>query len=78
MFSPDLGLSLCKDANGNVFIDRDGDTFRHVLNYLRSELIPSSLEVREALGHEADFFQIEPLMEALATQSKTNSALREE
>jgi len=72
MFSSDLGFSLQRDVNGNVFIDRDGETFRHVLNYLRSGFLPSlSTESREALAHEADYFQIEPLVEALKITSKS-------
>lgn len=34
-FKPNATKSVAQDKAGNLFIDRDGRTFRHVINYLR-------------------------------------------
>ncbi|XP_064156411.1 BTB/POZ domain-containing protein KCTD6 isoform X1 [Anguilla rostrata] len=56
-----------RDAQGHYFIDRDGPLFRHVLNFLRtSELtLPTDFKETELLRKEADFYQIEPLIQCL-------------
>uniref|UniRef100_A0A4W5KY53 Potassium channel tetramerization domain containing 6 n=2 Tax=Hucho hucho TaxID=62062 RepID=A0A4W5KY53_9TELE len=56
-----------RDAQGHYFIDRDGPLFRHVLNFLRtSELtLPCDFTEMDLLRKEADFYQIEPLMQSL-------------
>ena len=53
-----------QDADGSYFIDRDGATFRHVLNYLRDGTLPrsSSEEMRTEMKMEASFYQIPQLM----------------
>ena len=56
-----------KDENGAYFIDRDGQLFRHILNFLRNgELsLPRSFDEHKGLRLEADFYQIQPLIAAL-------------
>jgi hypothetical protein len=54
-------------ADGRVFIDRDGERFRHILNYLRDgdldvELLDEA--TRKGLKREAAFFCL-PELEAL-------------
>lgn len=47
-----------RDSGGNVFIDRDGHRFRHVLNYLRSGTLhvgPDPYALREVL-EEAEYY----------------------
>ena len=55
------------DNTGCVFIDRDGEMFRHVLNFLRSSrlMLPQKFNDFDFLESEADFYQIQPLLEAL-------------
>lgn len=65
MFRGDL--PTVRDAQGNYFIDRDGTLFRYILNFLRtSELtLPCDFKETELLRKEADFYQIEPLLQCL-------------
>lgn len=55
------------DGCGNYFIDRDGKTFRHILNFLRFGRLdlPEGYTELSLLRTEADFYQIRPLLEAL-------------
>ncbi|KAF7699244.1 BTB/POZ domain-containing protein KCTD14 [Silurus meridionalis] len=56
-------LKLIKDAEGRCFIDRDGTHFRAILDYLRSEEVPTQnlLEVHK----EAVYYNIKPLVKLL-------------
>ena len=60
-------LKIAKDTRGNYFIDRDGELFRHVLNYMRTSqlCLPESFEEFDQLSIEADFYQITGLIDAL-------------
>ena len=51
------------NANNEIFIDRDGTHFRHILNYLRSGKFvpPSDPSAIQELSVEADYFQIKEL-----------------
>ncbi|XP_026548234.1 BTB/POZ domain-containing protein KCTD11-like [Notechis scutatus] len=55
------------DSCGNYFIDRDGKTFRHILNFLRFGRLdlPDGYAELSLLRAEADFYQIRPLLEEL-------------
>lgn len=53
-----------KDSLSNeIFIDRDGEIFKYILNYLRDGqiLLPPSKELLQRLLFEAEYFQIKPL-----------------
>ena len=65
MFSGDFGATM--DENGHYFIDRDGEIFKHVLNFLRSNRItlPEDFTEWDLLLSEADFYQIQPMINAL-------------
>ncbi|KAI3385400.1 hypothetical protein SNEBB_009275 [Seison nebaliae] len=55
---------LSTDSMGNYFIDRDGRTFGHILNYLRcNELPPES--VAPDVYREAEFYCLNELVERL-------------
>lgn len=60
-------IPVLRDSRGNVFIDRDGKIFRHILNYLRSNSLdlPDGFREVALLRREADFFQIRPLLEEI-------------
>lgn len=60
-------IPVLRDSKGNVFIDRDGKAFRHILNYLRSGFLdlPDGFAELSLLRREADFFQIRPLLDAI-------------
>ncbi|XP_041034799.1 BTB/POZ domain-containing protein KCTD21-like [Carcharodon carcharias] len=70
MFKGRLGSR--RDQSGNLFIDRDGKPFRHILNYLRSSHLdlPEAYRELRLLKREADFYQIGPLMEELGAQQR--------
>jgi len=53
------GVPCLRDEQGYIFIDRDGELFRHVLNYLRTGKLfkPDTLSTVQ-LEFELDFYQI--------------------
>ncbi|KAL0485567.1 hypothetical protein AKO1_003139 [Acrasis kona] len=62
-------FSLSKDKNGNIFIDRSGEHFRYILNYLRCcgdlnvFILPDSTnkDVLRGIAREAHFYGISAL-----------------
>ena len=63
----DGSVPASRDADGTLFIDRDGALFRHVLNFMREDrlLLPDGFSEVPALAAEAEFYQIAPLATAL-------------
>eukprot|EP00057_Strongylocentrotus_purpuratus_P029255 XP_011683729.1 PREDICTED: BTB/POZ domain-containing protein KCTD17-like [Strongylocentrotus purpuratus] len=55
------------DDQGNYMIDRDGEIFQHVLDFMTSGKLelPESFDELTLLEQEADFFKLEPLKEAI-------------
>jgi hypothetical protein len=62
------------DTQGNYFIDRDGEMFRHVLNFLRSGrlCIPQGFQDHDLLEAEADFYQIPAMISAVRALQSTD------
>jgi phage-related protein len=56
------------DLNGRFFIDRDGDLFKYVLNFLRTSrlCVPAEFHELDALEAEADFYQLNELTIAIS------------
>ena len=65
MFNGSMPTTM--DTNGHYFIDRDGIMFGYVLNFLRSSslALPEDFKHFDQLAVEADFYQIEPLIQAV-------------
>ncbi|XP_026316546.1 BTB/POZ domain-containing protein KCTD1 [Hyposmocoma kahamanoa] len=51
----------------HYFIDRDGDMFRHILNFLRNKklLLPADFPHMELLLHEAVYFELDHMVFAI-------------
>ena len=67
--------------DGSYFIDRDGTHFRYILNYLRTGklVLPEDMVVRRELLSEAEFYQIEGIINELkATPFKDSAILSSE
>ncbi|KAF4072027.1 hypothetical protein AMELA_G00269610 [Ameiurus melas] len=61
MFS--VPSKLIKDAEGRCFVDRDGTHFRAILEYLRSEEVPT--KNLQEVHKEAVYYGIKPLVKLL-------------
>eukprot|EP00794_Sanderia_malayensis_P010270 gene10270-11325_t len=58
--------SLNKSEDGEYFIDRDGDCFKYVLNYLRNkDVFVNDEETRLQLLVEAEFYRIDGLIDCI-------------
>lgn len=67
MFKGDIPSKT--DQDGNYFIDRDGQMFRYILNFCRSGklCLPQNFSEFDLLENEADFYQIQPLINSITT-----------
>ena len=63
--------------DGSYFIDRDGTHFRHILNYLRTGklVLPDDKVVRKELLNEAEFYQIDGILDELKAKPFKDSAI---
>ncbi|XP_023931584.1 uncharacterized protein LOC106171442 [Lingula anatina] len=70
MFSGAMATTV--DEKGHYFIDRDGDIFRYILNFLRSSRLslPEGFKDLDLLAAEADFYQIQPMIQAVNDYKK--------
>ena len=59
-FLAKLARHACADGLRSAFIDRDGSTFRYVLNYLRDGdcILPVGKQEQQELRKEAEFYQV--------------------
>ena len=60
-------MSTAVDENGCHFVDRDGELFKYILNYLRSSRLALPVDFKELdqLCAEADFYQITELIDCV-------------
>lgn len=58
-------ISTLRDDNGDIFIDRDPQLFSIILNYLRTREIDIGRCKISVLLHEAEFYNIAPLIKRL-------------
>jgi BTB/POZ domain len=70
----DGALDSAKDAQGRVFIDRDGSFFHIILHWLRdgSYQLPSTHQQLQALARECDFYQLAGLRAVVASRAPTS------
>lgn len=73
-FSGNANLSsskLPKDKTGCVFIDRDGELFRYVLDFLRCDrlILPDKFADRRRLLNEAQYYKLDRLADYLGRSS---------
>ncbi|XP_031625520.1 BTB/POZ domain-containing protein KCTD12-like [Contarinia nasturtii] len=67
--------SFMKDAKGRYFIDRDGDTFRFILDYLRDDVIqfPDGFRGKRRLIKEAEHFKLDNMIKSMQTISDSHN-----
>ncbi|XP_071954482.1 uncharacterized protein [Antedon mediterranea] len=61
-----------QDDNNRYYIDRDGPTFRYVLNFLRQSklILPDGFKDWDLLAAEAEFYKIEDLIKCIGKRRK--------
>ena len=72
MFSENFTLS--RDSDGAVFIDRSGEHFNYILDYLRGNIVGIDdilfdENIRTKLIKEAEYYQLEGMKNILAFKS---------
>ena len=74
MFSGRFPMKPSED--GTFFIDRDGNYFRYILNYLRDGKLslPEGATFHEEIEAEAEFYQIQGILEELGKPRPSKSA----
>ncbi|XP_068680955.1 uncharacterized protein [Montipora foliosa] len=75
MFSGRFDTKPAED--GTYFIDRDGTHFRYILNYLRTGnlVVPEDKIIRRELLTEAEFYQVQGIIEELKANPFNDSSI---
>ena len=75
MFSERFDTKPAED--GSYFIDRDGTHFRYILNYLRTGqlVVPEDKIVRRELLTEAEFYQVQGIIDELKSHPFEDSVI---
>lgn len=76
LFSGELPIIL-DTMKQHYFIDRDGPSFRHILQFLRSDTLtlPQNYNEIEILLQEARYYELEALVQAITEKQKTDLAI---
>jgi hypothetical protein len=53
------------EDNKTIYFDRDWWIFRHILTYLRSNILPNEIETLKELYKEASFYRLESLQRSI-------------
>ncbi|KAK2579591.1 hypothetical protein KPH14_010886 [Odynerus spinipes] len=63
---------LQQDSTGRYFLDRDGNLFRYILDYLRDQsiVLPEGFKERERLKQEANYYGLPDLEHAIDEKSE--------
>lgn len=57
-------FKTCNDGK-TIYFDRDWWIFKHILSYLRSNILPTELETLKELYKEASYYRIESLQRSI-------------
>lgn len=70
-------FDICKDANGRLFIDRDGSLFKHVLDYLRNRylVLPENFAEMRRLRSDAEFYELSGMLKLLGDSDSVNTKM---
>ena len=71
-------IPITKDVNGRYFIDRDGDIFAHILDFLRTKslTLQDNFNDMDSLMQEAEFYQISDLKRLIQSHAATTRRLK--
>ena len=66
-----------RDKQGKYFIDADGHMFVYILNFLRRNTLclPDDFQEHDRLLLEAEYFQIEPMLELIRNMKRTRETV---
>jgi hypothetical protein len=69
--------AISQDSQGRYFIDRDGQLFRYIIDYLRNRkvLLPETFKECERLKAEAEYYRLSDLVSQLSTTKKLSLTL---
>lgn len=54
-----------RDSEGNFYFERDWWLFRHIISYLRSNVLPNEIETLKELYMEASFYRLDCLQRSI-------------
>uniref|UniRef100_A0A915K7R3 Potassium channel tetramerisation-type BTB domain-containing protein n=1 Tax=Romanomermis culicivorax TaxID=13658 RepID=A0A915K7R3_ROMCU len=68
---------LLFDENGHIFVDRDGELFYYILDFLRNGnlCLPPNYSDRQRLNFEAKFLKLDQLSACIAAIAAKSSSL---
>ncbi|XP_067936370.1 BTB/POZ domain-containing protein kctd15-like [Watersipora subatra] len=78
LFAGTLPITL-DTLKQHYFIDRDGESFRHILNFLRHDelILPSNYKELDILLREAVYYEIVPLVEKIKSWRQSEQTVHQ-